>query len=92
MNNSSTKVLSVDDKNGFAKSYPFSDRWTYRKVKVIPLPKNTWYHPGQVLKVKYFGTFGCYDYKDRWVDYYHIGKELRPNLWTKFLFFITKFI
>lgn len=65
--------------------------WTYRKVIRVRM-KNAFYFKGQILRVKYFSTFGAFDYKNRWVDYYDVGKELKPTFWVKLWFNLTKFL
>lgn len=84
-----TKVTQ-ECKESLKKSYPYGDRWTYRIVKRVTM-KGAFYIPGQILKIKHFGTFGAFDYKNRWIDYYDVGKELRPTFWVKLWFHITKF-
>lgn len=74
-------IVTQETKDRLKRCYPPGDRWTFRKVKTVHLA-SAWYKVGDIIKVKYFATFGCYDYKDRWVDYWDIGPEIpQPSNW-----------
>lgn len=40
------------------------------KRKIIKRSKHSTLEVGEIIKVKSWGTFGCYDSKNRWVDMY----------------------
>lgn len=65
------------------------NKWGYRKVIRVSDPI-AWYKKGEIIKVKYFSTFGCYDDKNRWVNYYDVGPELKHVWLHKLLYFISK--
>lgn len=84
---SDPNILSKDRKDAMAKSFPSGDRWTFRKV-IRVRSGSAWYKKGDVLKVKHFATFGCFDHKDRWIDYWDVGPEIpEPKNWGKKSFF-----
>lgn len=75
------KTVTKETKISLAKSCPFWDHWTFRQVIRVEM-KGAWYKVGDVIKVKWFGTYGCFDHKDRWVDYWDIGPEIpKPKNW-----------
>lgn len=87
-----SRKITKDRKREITKALPKDwDRWTYRRV-IRVRAKNAFYFQGQILKIKYFATFGAFDYKDRWVDYYDVGPEIKLNRWRRFWFTITKWI
>lgn len=74
-------TVTNETKERLRKSYPYGDKWTFRIVKSVMM-KDAFYKVGDIIKVKYFATFGCYDHKDRWVDYWDLGQEvLQPKNW-----------
>lgn len=77
------KNVTAETKERLKKSYPHGDVWSFRLVIRVS-SKDAFYKVGDVLKVKYFVTYGCYDHKDRWVDYWDIGKEIpKPDNWKE---------
>lgn len=72
-------------------SYPYGDKWERRKVMRVYNKQKAWYKVGDVLKVKYFATFGCYDINDRWIDYYDLGLPLMPWYKKCFYWFVNLF-
>lgn len=83
------KVITEEQKNRLIKSLPDDyNKWSYRKVVRVRM-KGAFYFKGQILKVKYFVTFGAFDHKNRWVDYYDIGREVTLSRWGKFWFWLT---
>lgn len=76
-------IVTQETKDRLKRSFPTGDRWTFRKIEKIWLKdKQHWYKEGDIVKVKYFATFGAYDYKDRWIDYWDMGPEIpKPENW-----------
>lgn len=75
------KIVTKEVQARMGRSNPQWDYWTFRKVIRVTM-KDAFYKQGDVLKIKWFGTFGCFDHKDRWVDYYDIGEEIpEPKKW-----------
>lgn len=69
------KIVTQEQKDGLANSYPYGDKWQKRKVIKVTM-KDAWYKIGYIITVKHFATYGAYDEKDRWVDYYDLGPEI----------------
>lgn len=69
------KIVTQDVKNTLKKAFPMGDKWEKRKVTRVTM-ENAWYKVGDIIEVKYFATFGCYDKKDRWVNYYDVSLPL----------------
>lgn len=67
-----TQTVSEETKKSLARSFPYGDKWEKRKVIRVTM-KDAWYKVGDIIEVKYFATFGCYDIKDRWVNYYDVS-------------------
>lgn len=67
-------VIRVTDeiKSMLSKSFPYGDKWEKRKVVRVTMD-NAWYNIGDIITVKFFATFGCYDIEDRWVNYYDLS-------------------
>lgn len=86
------KVLTKEQQEKMANGLPKDwNRWTYRRVVRVRM-KNAFYFKGQILRIKYFVTFGAFDYKGRWVDYYDVGPEIQLTFWRKLWFNVTKWL
>lgn len=86
------KILTEEQKEKLIKNLPEDwNKWSYRKV-IRRRMKGAFYFRGQILKVKYFNSFGAFDFRNRWIDYYDVGAELKPSFWTRFWFSFFKWI
>jgi hypothetical protein len=50
----------------------------HKVVKVIRL--DAFYKLGDTISVYMFGSMGCFDKYDRWVDYYDLGPAIQINI------------
>lgn len=66
------RKVTEETKNRLAQCFPPGNKWEKRRVERVTM-ENAWYKKGQIIEVKYFATFGCYDKKDRWVNYYDLS-------------------
>lgn len=66
------KIVTQETKDWMVKVYPWGDKWEKRKIIRTSMP-NAWYKIGDIITVKYFASYGCYDQKDRWVNYYDLS-------------------
>lgn len=75
------KIVTKEIKDWLKKAYPPGEKWTFRPVIRVSR-RDAFYKIGDIIKVKYFVTYGCYDHKDRWVDYWDVGQEVpKPANW-----------
>lgn len=67
-----TQKVTEERKRDMIRMYPMGNKWERRKVVRVTM-ENAWYKVGDIITVKYFMTFGCFDKKDRWVNYYDLS-------------------